>query len=193
MFSKILIKLIDQAIIPALLLVTVRLVSIVLFSYQLGIPLDLAQNGFAFNTMAQYKDINSRSLMAMIACLALGVAYILLKSWAFHSSHISPKTTARLFSLKLSFFIQNSYNLYSQGAIWVSYLFLLVLTAGAMTVFGLVFPWVFIVGLAFTILATVLFVIDIEREINLSSDNEDLGYPEDDQETFVLKFGEDYV
>jgi len=117
----------------------------------------------------------------------------LLKSWAFHSSHISPKTTAVMFSLKLSFFIQNSYNLYSQGVVWISYLFLVVLTVGVMTIFGLVFPWVFFVGLAFTILATVLFVIDIEREINLVNENEDLEYSEDDEKTFVLKFGEDYV
>jgi hypothetical protein len=193
MFSKILIKLIDQAIVPAVLILTIRIASVVLISYWLGIPFSVAENGFLFNSTGQFLKINSYSVLAIIVALGLGLSYILAKSLIFHSSHITPQTTAKVFAMKLSFFIQNSYDLYSQGAIWLSYLFLLVFIAGFMTLFGLLFSWVFYIGLGISILATVFFIIDIEREIDIEKSSDDLGYYEDDEETLVLNFGEDYV
>ncbi len=178
---------------PALLLLTVRIVSVVLLSYQMGVPFSVSESGFLFNSTAQYLEINSYSILAMIISLALGLFYILTKAMVFHSSHITPQTTAKVFSAKLSFFIQNSYDLYSQGVIWLSYAFLLVLVSGIMSVFGLVFAWIFYLGLGITVLATILFVVDIEKEMDIEKLTEDLSYPEDDEETFILKFGEDYV
>ncbi|MBP8960655.1 hypothetical protein KBG31_00305 [Patescibacteria group bacterium] len=193
MFSKILIKLIDQAIFPAVLLLTVRIVSIVLVSYQMGIPFSISNAGFIFGSTQQYVIVNSYSILAMIIALSLGIFYNLTKAFVFHSSHITPQATAKVFSMKLSFFIQNSYDLYSQGIIWLSYSFLLVLVAGIMALFGLSFGWVFYLGLGVTILATVLFILDVEKEMKIEKLVEDLIYPEDEEETFVLKFGEDYV
>lgn len=192
MFSKILIKLIDEAIVPAVTLITVRLASVILISRYLGIPFSLTNNGLAFNTASEYVKINSYSMAAMIISLVVGLAYTLTKSFFFHSSHITPKLTAQIFSLKLSFFIQNSFELYSQGAIWISYLFLLLLAAGTMVIFGLIYPWVAYLGLGTGILAAILFILDIEREINIQKlEDEKFDYYEDEE--VVLEFGEDYV
>ena len=193
MFSKILIKLIDQAIVPAVLLLTVRIVSVVLISYQMGIPFAVDNTGFIFSTTDQFLRMNSLSVFFMSIALGLGLAYILVKSMVFHSSHITPQTTAKIFSMKLSFFIQNSYDLYSQGIIWLSYTYLLIFGAGMMVLSGALLSWVFYVSLSIGIVGTILFVLDIEKEMEIDKATEDLNYYEDDEETFVLKFGEDYV
>ncbi len=130
----------------------------------------------------------------MLAALVLGLSLTLVKSLFLHSTHITPKLTAKVFSLKLSSFIQNSFDLYSQGAIWLSYLYLLLLISAVMALFGLVYGWVFYISLATGILATVLFIIDIEKEINIDKiEKDDFDYYEDTQEELILEFGDDYV
>jgi hypothetical protein len=194
MFSKVLIKLIDEAIIPAILLLATRLVSVVLISTHLEIPYSVGPSGFTFPGPAEYVLINSYSIIAMLVVLSLGLGYILLKSLAFHSSHIDPKSTAKVFSLRLSHLIQNSFDLYSQGAIWVSYLYLITIVAGIMSLFGLLFSWVFYIALFLCVGVTLLFVLDIEKEVELGEmEDEDFSYYEDDEDTLVLEFGDDYV
>lgn len=194
MVSKILIKLIDEAIVPAILLISVRIISVVLVSEYFRIPFSISNSGFIFNSSESYVKVNSYSLLFMLAALVLGLSLTLVKSLFLHSTHITPKLTAKVFSLKLSSFIQNSFDLYSQGAIWLSYLYLLLLISAVMALFGLVYGWVFYISLATGILATVLFIIDIEKEINIDKiEKDDFDYYEDTQEELILEFGDDYV
>lgn len=187
MFSKILIKLIDQAIVPAVLLITVKIVSVVLLCRYFGVNFTLESPGFVFTNTQEFLFINSYSTFAMVVALAVGILYTLLKSLAFHDSHITPGLTARLFSLRLSSFIQNSFDLYSQGTIWLSYLYLLLLVCAVMVVYKVLYPWVFLTTLALTIISTVVLVLDIEQELDLSKvDNKFAGFIEEDGEDLVV-------
>lgn len=167
MFSKILIKLIDQAIVPALLLLATRIVSVVLVSRYFGIDYNIAESGFVFSSANDYVLINTYSTFFMLAVLTIGLLYILLKAYIFHETHITPKVAAKLFSLRLSSFIQASFDLYSQGAIWLSYTFFLTLISGILGMFGLIQSWVFFTGLVLNIISTVLFVFDVVKEMEL--------------------------
>lgn len=182
MFSKILIKLIDQAIVPALLLLSVRVISIVAISNYFDMPFNITSNGFVFTSVADYIYVNSYSTFSMVLVLTTGLLYILLKSFFFHDTHISPALTAKLFSLRLSVLIQNSFDLYSQGTVWISYGYLLTFVAGFMAMFGLLYAWVFYAALVLTILSTVLFILDIENELgndtSSSYDTDNLDYLE---------------
>jgi len=184
MFSKLLIKLIDQSIVPAVLLIAARIISVILVANYFGIKFDLGAGGFAYNTTKDYILVNSFSTFIMIATLAVGLAYILLKSLIFHETHITPKLTASLMSLKLSSFIQTSYDLYSQGSIWLSYLYLMVLSSGILNLFGMINAWVFWVALVLAVLTTVLLIFDIENEIDLKKE------PVENTEDYVLNFGD---
>ena len=168
MFSRILIKLIDQAIVPAILLLAIRISSIVLVSRYFGVSFDLNSSGFIFSGTTEYLLVNSYSTFVMILALFMGLFYVLLKSYVFHETHITPGMTAKLFSLKLSSFIQTSFDLYSQGAIWLSYSFLLMMVSGALALYGLLYPWVFYFALASCILSTILLVFDVENEIEIT-------------------------
>ena len=165
MFSKILIKLVDEAILPAILLIVCRIVSVVLVSRYLAIGFDLTASGFTFQSPKDYVVINSYSTLAMICVLTFGLFYVLLKSLAFHDTHITPKLTAKIFSLRLQSFMQSSFELYSQGSIWLSYSYLFLFCSGIMAYLGMIFPWIFFLSLAVTVGASYLFVLDIESEV----------------------------
>lgn len=189
MFSKILIKLVDQAIVPAILLLVARVVSVILVSRVLLIPFEIKNSGFVFQSAQDYVVVNSYSLLTLLGFLTVGILYILLKSFVFHDTHITPPLTTKLFSLRLSSLIQNSFDIYSQGLVWVSYLYLLLVVSGLMALFGLIFTWVFYTSLVFTIMTTVLFAFDVEREVEIKE-----GTYEDSEEVdneYVLTIGGD--
>ncbi len=167
MFSKILVRLIDQSITPAILLMAARIVSIILLSNSRGIPFNFDINGFTFSTTEDYVFLNSYSTLIMMGALVVGLIYVLLKAYVFHDSHISPRMTANLFAVRLSNLIQSSYDLYTQGSIWLSFMFFMVLSSGFMAAFGLLYFWVFYTSLALLLVMLVLFILDIENEIKL--------------------------
>ncbi|GIW69374.1 MAG: hypothetical protein KatS3mg101_0121 [Patescibacteria group bacterium] len=172
MFSKLLIKLIDQAIIPAIVLLSARIISIVLLAMYFEVPFELTKRGFIFEGKDQYLQVNSYSLLAMTVVLAISLAFFLIRAHVFHDTHITPKLTATLFSLRMQGLVQNSLDLYTKGAIWISYAYLMTIVTGALSVYSLSYPFVFYITLAVAVIATILFVSDIENEIK-SSNEED--------------------
>ncbi len=188
MFSKILIKLIDESIIPAILLLVTRLVTVVLVARANSIPFEIGVNGFVFKSPDDYILVNSYSLFFMIAVVTVGLFYVLTKSLLFHESHIKPGISTKLQDFNLRHMIQNSFNLYTQGSIWLSYCYLLMLVAGFMALFKFIFPWVFYVALVLSVISTILLIIDIEEELHIMKkknpeyDNEEVAINLDDLE-----------
>jgi len=171
MLSKLLIKLIDKAIIPAVLLLASRIISIVLVSRYLGISFKITQKGFIFQSSYDYLKVNSYSILFMIIVLIAGLGYVIIKALIFHSSHIKPSTTSRLFSIKAQSLIQDSYEIYTQGAVWLSYSYLLLIVTAVMAMSDLVYTWVFYLMLGVSILVTLIFIFDAEEEIKMKKDS----------------------
>ncbi|MFC1622104.1 hypothetical protein ACFL13_01830 [Patescibacteria group bacterium] len=169
MASKTLLKLIDQAILPAVILLCTRIVTIILLSYFFKISISISTSGFIFENPGDYILVNSYSLLAMVMLLSLGLLYVLIKAMFFHNTHITPFLTARLFSLKLSTFIQSSYEIYSQAFIWLMYIYLLTLLTWIFALFEHAHNYVFYISLLFSVVSTVFFIIDIEDELGLKS------------------------
>ncbi len=171
--SKILTKLIDKAIVPAILLLASRIVSIVIVCKYLDINFKITKFGFIFESASDYTKVNSYSTLIMVGLLMIGISYVLIKSIFFHESHIKPSLTSKLFSLNAQSLIQGSINLYTQGAVWLSYAYLLLIVGGIMTLSNLMYRWVFYVILGVTILATILFISDIEDEIKIEKESKE--------------------
>ena len=185
MFSRILIKLVDQAVVPAMLLLVVRILSVIFVSRHFGIEFTVGQSGFVFKMPGDYVLVNSYSTLAMICVLSVGLLYILMKSMYLHETHITPSFTAKLFSMRLSFFIQSSFDLYSQGVVWMSYLYLLVFVGALMVMFGLIYLWVLLSAVVLAIISTSFFVVDIENEMFLENSKKN----NDVNKEYVLTFG----
>ncbi len=175
MFSRILVKLIDQAIVPAVLLIAVRIVSVFAIANYLQLKISVTEKGFtltntlngAVSAAEDYIRINSYSTLAIVVTMAIILLFIITKSLVLHDSHIKPGLAAKMFSLKLSHFIQNSFQIYSQALVWMAYLYMLTAVSGVMTYNGTLYTWVFFIALALSLIATVIFVIDIEYEVNM--------------------------
>lgn len=175
MFSRILVKLIDEAIVPAIALVAAKIGSALLLARYYGIEFSITPAGFVYNNHADFTLVNSYSTLVVIATVGLGLIYNLTKAHLFHATHIEPHATAQLYSFRLSRFIQTSFDLYSQSVVWLSYSFLVLLATLAMFYFGFMYDWVLWASVAVTLVATYLFIIDVEREVlvgNTSSDFE---------------------
>lgn len=178
MVSRTLIKLIDQAIVPAVVLLAVKVVSVVAISSFLKINFAVHRNGFVFSSKADYILVNSYSTLAMITVIAVGVLFVLIKAFYFHDSHISPLLTSRVFNLRLSTLIQNSFELYSQGTVWLSYLLLITIVSGILMAMGLIYSWIFYTGLIISVVGIVMLIVDIENEMEIRSGKAE--YLEDD-------------
>jgi len=165
MFSKILVKLVDEAIVPALYLVTARIVSLVLISHAFGITVSVGRSGLVYASSADYVLANSYSLLFMVVSVGVGLLHIVIKSVVFHDTHIVPPLAAKLHSLKMHHLIQSSYHLYTQGLVWLAYLYFLAIGAGIMSLFGLVYMWLSFATLGIAVLFTYVFILDVEREL----------------------------
>ncbi|NTU70174.1 hypothetical protein HGB13_05185 [bacterium] len=172
MFSRILIKLVDEAIFPAVLLLATRLISMFLVGQYLGANFEVKPTGVLFTTVNDYVKVNSYSTLFMVIALALGLSFIIIKSFIFHESHITPGFSAKLHALKVPSLIQNSFEIYSAGTIWLSYIYLLLVVSSVMALFGILYSWVLYIVLIITILVTTLFIIDVEQEIKIKKNNE---------------------
>lgn len=168
MFSKILLKLIDQAIVPAILVVASRIVSLVLISNYLNIEFFITKNGIIFENTQDYITVNTYSMFIITVLISFGMGIVLLKSALFHHEHIKPHMSAKLFSLKMHSLIKNSFEIYTQATIWISYLWLLTITNGIMYYYEMVELWSFYTNIVFTIVLTVFLVIDLEKKIKVS-------------------------
>jgi len=144
-----------------------------LLSAIFNVPYELTNKGFTFLEVSDYVRINSYSMLFMLVCVFVGLLYIMLKSFIFHDTHINPVLAARLFTLRLDSFIQASFDLYSQGAVWLSYLYLLTVVIIAMVFTGMLYSWIFVVAFIMSIVATVLLVFDIENELEYTKDSKE--------------------
>ncbi len=150
---------------PALLLVAVRIISLVIISRGFDIPISLGSGGFMYSSSEDYLLVNTYSLLYMVLAVCLGLLRALIKSVVFHDTHITPPLAAKLHSLRLEHLIQDTFHLYTQGIVWLAYLYFLTIGAGLMSLFGLVHAWVAWVSLGLAVLFSYIFILDAEREI----------------------------
>ena len=91
--------------------------------------------------------------------------------------------TAKLFSLRISSLIQTSFDVYSQGVVWLSYLYLIMMVSGILALFGLIYLWVFYSSAVLAVISTILLIFDVENELSAFKNNHektDTGYLEEE-------------
>lgn len=177
MVSKSIVKLIDEAIIPAIALIVAKMTGLFLSSYFLNLPFTLTHRGILkilptiqFSSLQNYITAENYSNLAMFLTAAAGTILVLVKAHIFHQSHIHPRLQAKLVKLNLENIITPTYHLYHQAAIWLTYLWL---TVGFLTISSLLkitYPQITII--AFIVAANFSWVlaVDIEKEIELSKE-----------------------
>lgn len=175
MYAKTLVKLIDYAIFPAVLIAFAKVGSAILFSQYFNFSYKTDGVRIVFESVEAFIAVNSYSSLVMFFAVLAGLGWVIVKANLFHDTHISPSFSARLFSMNLEDLIHTTETIYAQAFIWLSFAWLITIIFGVYSYFGLSYLWVFFLSLAFSILATALLIIDIEREIK--SDKEIFNMP----------------
>ena len=173
MYSKILTKLISEAITPFFGFLFIKVIVTIFTARSLGINIDLYS---LLNTSVNLNDyilINSNVIFGFIVFSFLGLSYSLIKSIYFHNSHIEPRVSLSILNLRVGFLIQDSFHLFSQNLIWLIFNY----TSMFLTLFlfslGLIHAYLIVISLLFTLLGTYFLVLDIEYELNKTLDIED--------------------
>lgn len=175
MVAKSIVKLIDEAIIPAVALIFGKMAGLILVISILDLPFTVKGGQIlnilpqvSFDNVADYILAENYSNLAMFVAAALGTIFVIIRAHFFHESHINPNLHARLVGLNLESLIASSYHLYHQAAIWILFLWLTVAFLLVSTILGITYPA--ISATAFIIAANFswIFAIDVEKEIELS-------------------------
>lgn len=175
MIPNSLIKLIDEAIIPAVALILVKMVTILAVSYFLSLPITIVNREILFilpavhfHNLQNYITAENYSNLAMFLVVSLGTILVLVRAHFFHESHIHPTLQAKLASWNMERFIAPSYHLYHQAAIWLIFLWLTVAFLLVSTLLKVTYPPITII--AFIVAANFSWVlaVDVEKEIELS-------------------------
>lgn len=175
MVSKSIIKLIDEAIIPVLILIVAKMVSLFAVSLAFSFPFEIKAQGFlnilpavSFKNMADYIVAENYSNFVMLIVVSLGTFFVLIRAHFFHTSHIHPKLHARLVRLNLESLIAPSYHLYHQAAVWIVFLWLSVGFLILTSTIGTTYPQIAMIGFAIAANFSWIFALDIEKEVELS-------------------------
>lgn len=172
MISKTLTKLIDEAILPGLVLVLGKFLGVVLVAKIISAEFKLISGefffpSFSFSNFSAYYTVNSFSNLAMYVGVGLGCAAILVRAHFFHSSHITPKMHIRLLKLGLTGLIAETYQLYHQAAVWLIFLWLATILILVQSFFGLTSAAIAIISFLITLNFSWFLVADIEQEVEI--------------------------
>lgn len=165
MVSKTLVKLIDQAILPAILLASAKIIGILFVNYKFGLDWQMGADGLFYSSKEDFILVNSYSSLFMFFAIILGLLWVIIRATFLHSTHITPNLSSKLMDKKLNFLIINSFSIFSKAVVWLSYAWLTTAIIFVQKSYGLVFPWVLYVALSVSAVASIFLIIDIEREI----------------------------
>lgn len=168
MFSQTLVKLIDEAIIPAIVVIISKVLGVVFLSYYLNLDWEISKGRISYSSPEAFLAVNSYSNLIMFGVIFLGLIWVLMRAHIFHDTHIPPALAAKLFTLNLPFLIGATIEVFHQAVIWVSYAWFTTFLVLIQTYFGLAYPWVAILALVISLNSTWLLVLDVEREITIS-------------------------
>ena len=176
MVAKSIIKLLDEALIPAIALIVAKMVGLFAAASFLNLEFTVKNAqllaflpSVQFTTVNDYIRAENYSNLAMFLTVALGTFLILIRAHYFHESHIKPNLHAKLISLSLDGLVAPSYHLYHQAAIWLIFLwmvtgFLLISTIILDVTYPLISATSFIIAANFSL----VFAMDIEKEVQIS-------------------------
>ena len=175
MINRNIIKLIDEAIFPALSLVVAKMLGLLLSVYFSNISFEIKTHALfgilpalSFNSVANYITAENYSNLAMFFASALGTTVILIRAHFFHESHIHPNLQAKLASLNLESLIAPSYHLYHQALIWLIFIWMTVGFLIVSTLMKITYPQISIIAFILAANLSWVFAVDVEKEIEIN-------------------------
>lgn len=169
--SKSFIKLLDNALLPASLMLVSKFIGVFLTIkvFNLDWVVNQTPNNFlSFQTVLSSQDVilvTSYSDLIMFGVLALGFSFNLIRAIFFHNSHINSDLINRLASKNLLSLIANSYEIYHSATVWLFFMWAAALMVLSSALTNSIYSWVGLLVLGLSILLTIVFFQDVYKEV----------------------------
>ena len=169
--SRSLLKLVDEAIIPALFVFGAKLIGLVVANFWYDLSWDVAGADSSIFPLISYRSqeaflqANTLSNAFVLAVIFVGFLWVLIRAHAFHGSHISPKLSVALVQKQLTGLVVHSWELYHQAVIWLAYLWLALILFTIQAIYGVSEWWLSIAGTLVALFFSWLLIMDVEKEI----------------------------
>jgi len=163
--------LIDEAIWPAVLIVSAKILGVFLVNFFFNNSWMLSKSAFfglpavTYFSLEEFLLTNSLSNALMFVVISLGTSLVIVRAHFFHASHISPQLHARLLRLRLSVLLVETFKIYHQAAVWLAFLWLATILLIFQSIFNLSSPILAIVAFLVTANFSWFLAADIQREI----------------------------
>lgn len=165
-----LLKLIDVSILPAVLMVSSKMLGLLLALRILGITFSTDIQGFIPKLLPAYSSedsaLLSQSLSVLFSGIALGLGcgLLLIQAHFFHETHISPKHSAQLVRKGLAKVVTSSFDVFHRIFIWLALMWLVTFISFYETLTNQVSIWVSLVLLLISWGYTQLLAMDMAKE-----------------------------
>lgn len=173
--SKSFTKLIDAALIPAAIMICGKVFGLWFANTIFGLDWNIANDpNDIFSIQVVYTSVNdqiiasSYSNLIMYMFVLIGFSFILTRALFFSKSNISPRTIARLATRNLLNLIGDSFEIYHRASVWLVVLWLALFALAINILMGKAYVWTGIVSFFCTIIATVLLLRDVSKEITIA-------------------------
>lgn len=175
--SNSLIKLIDNALLPAVLLIFGKFFGLYIFSNLFGIQLAFSDTRDALLYLRpvvvdqQIVDLSTYSDLFMFLVVSIGFLVVIIRSAVLNESRVSVDTVTKLAKFNLVKIVRSSYELYHSGVVWLIFTWV----ANFIIVLNYISQktqlWLLVISSIFTLLLTVLLLRDVFKEIQLTRKN----------------------
>jgi hypothetical protein len=166
-----LLKLIDEAVLPVVVIFGSKLLGLFFANnaFNLGgvfnsYDFSLTTPFFFYPSPTAARIASDFSTLVVYLVIALGFGWVVFRAHHFHLSHLHPTVAKRVFLHEKDFLLVNSYEIYHQAAIWLSLSSLFLINTfqeyllKEVSLFVFSFAWVVVMGLI------LLLFIDLGNE-----------------------------
>jgi len=168
--SKLLVKLVDNAIMPAVVLGAGKVIGLLAPIFVLGLDYELKDStslipyDLVFSNTQDVILVNTISNVLLVVLVSAGLIYSFMKVHQFNDKRVSPDRVMKLAEKNLLSMIESSINLYARAVVWVIFSVIISLLVGVHGMDGLSPAWLMWLSLVVTLVSIMYLVKNIELD-----------------------------
>jgi hypothetical protein len=169
--SKSLLKLLDNSIFPACVMILAKLLGVISIIWLLEMPYsvrDYFSNVYSLRVVVHEENLmvlNSYSDLVMYLVLAIFFSVSIIRAIFLHGSHIKPSMVMKLANNNLLGLIQSSYEIYHSAIVWLLFMWVSNVLLVVNVLSGNTYVWIGIISTLISILLTTVLLQDVYKEI----------------------------
>lgn len=172
--SKTLIKLVDESILPSLLIVLSKVggLALAVMIFNLEYEFNKATGGqifpyeLVFKTTNDLSIANSFSNILMILVPAIGFNFVLYKIRNFQDKRMTPKKIIKIADKDLLTLIETSRSVYLKAFIWIAFLWITIILAVITVAKAQAYIWTSVIAIGVGIISTLVLIKNWELDFS---------------------------